>query len=628
LRLFVSLLLVFGLFFANISVSFADDITGIALEEEMRAMVNQGIVQGYPDGSYRPNDPVTRGQFATFVARALQLPEGSGQHFSDVSPSSELADGIYKASAAGIVQGYSNGTFGVNNKITREEMAVMIDRALDYLGIEKKQASLDHFTDVDGLYSTSKIAISHNVYYGIIRGIPNTDGTTFRFAPKAYATRAHAAAFLYRLLEVWAEQTPEMAYQIAEIQNGQLTPLPKRYATFAQAEAAVTNWSSQVIVQGTKIVKMASGNVIAQPSPGKSTTIIYESNLSTSLTYVAPNTEMKYLGADEEKVKVQIANTTGYVKQSEVMLVPTALLQGRSYYIVEKGELYHYIYNTTSNKYASYLYGKAPSFMQAGQKYYSWDGETFYNGAGKLAGTAYQYFNVLPIRTKTNYTAEELNRFVAAYRSDSPLKTLGEAFKKAEEKYNVNALYLLAHAIHESGWGTSQIAKEKKNLFGIQAVDSDPLNSAMTFNSFEDCINYMAQTMISNGYANPESWRYNGAVLGDKTIGFNVRYASDPYWGQKIAGLMYRADKFLGWKDWGKYAIMGTTTAGVNVRPEPNTNQSPLYTYKLNNTPVIKLGETAKQPDGYVWYKIRTDLPTGQDAYIRSDLLKPLPITK
>ncbi|MED4988850.1 S-layer homology domain-containing protein [Parageobacillus toebii] len=627
MRLLVSLFLVFCLFFANISVSFADDITGIALEKEMRAMVNQGIVQGYPDGKYRPNESVTRGQFATFVARALQLPKGSG-NFSDVSPSSELADGIYKASAAGIVQGYSNGTFGVNNKITREEMAIMIDRTLDYLGIEKKQASLDHFTDVDGLYSASKIAISHNVYYGIIRGIPNTDGTTFRFAPKAYATRAHAAAFLYRLLEVWAEQTPEMAYQIAEIQNGQLTLLPKRYATFAQAEASVTNWSSQVVVQGTKIVKMASGNVIAQPSPGKSTTIIYQSNLSTSLTYVAPNTEMKYLDADEEKVKVQIANTIGYVKQSEVMLVPTALLQGRSYYIAQKGELYHYIYNTTSNKYVSYLYGKAPSFMQDGQKYYSWDGETFYNTAGKPIGTAYQYFNVLPIRTKTNYTAEELNRFVAAYRSDSPLKTLGEAFKKAEEKYNVNALYLLAHAIHESNWGTSQIAKEKKNLFGIQAVDSDPLNSAMKFNSFEDCINYMAQTMISDGYANPKSWRYSGAVLGDKTIGFNVRYASDPYWGQKIAGIMYRADKFLGWKDWGKYTIMGTTVDGVNVRLQPAAVPPVFYEYRLANTPVVKIGETSKQPDGYVWYQILSDLPTEENAYIRSDLLKPLSIAK
>lgn len=627
MRLLVSLFLVFCLFFANISVSFADDITGIALEKEMRAMVNQGIVQGYPDGKYRPNESVTRGQFATFVARALQLPKGSG-NFSDVSPSSELADGIYKASAAGIVQGYSNGTFGVNNKITREEMAIMIDRTLDYLGIEKKQASLDHFTDVDGLYSASKIAISHNVYYGIIRGIPNTDGTTFRFAPKAYATRAHAAAFLYRLLEVWAEQTPEMAYQIAEIQNGQLTLLPKRYATFAQAEASVTNWSSQVVVQGTKIVKMASGNVIAQPSPGKSTTIIYQSNLSTSLTYVAPNTEMKYLDADEEKVKVQIANTIGYVKQSEVMLVPTALLQGRSYYKAEKGELSHYIYNTTSNTYAKYLYGKAPSFMQDGQKYYSWDGETFYNEAGKLVGTAYQYYNVLPLRTKTNYTAEELNRFVAANRSDSPLKTLGEAFKKAEEKYNVNALYLLAHAIHESNWGTSQIAKEKKNLFGIQAVDSDPLNSAMKFNSFEDCINYMAQTMISDGYANPKSWRYSGAVLGDKTIGFNVRYASDPYWGQKIAGIMYRADKFLGWKDWGKYTIMGTTVDGVNVRLQPAAVPPVFYEYRLANTPVVKIGETSKQPDGYVWYQILSDLPTEENAYIRSDLLKPLSIAK
>jgi beta-N-acetylglucosaminidase len=633
LRILFSLLLVFGLLFTNGPVSLAaeDDITGITLEAEMRAMIAQGIIQGYSEGEYRPFEKVTRGQFATFVARALQLPEGSG-NFADVPPSSKLADGIYKASSAGIVSGYSTGVFGINDNITREQMAIMIDRALQYLGIERQSAPLN-FTDVDQIVSsTSKAAVSNNVYYGIIRGIQNQneDGTfdgTFRFAPKAYATRAEAAAFIYRLLDVMKEQTPELAYQVATIQKGELVYGPKKYATFAQAEAAITNPASQVIVQGTKIVKMYSGNVIAQPSPGKFTTTIYQSNLSTSLTYVEPNTEMKYLDADETKVKVQVANTIGYVKPSEVWLVPTAMIQGRSYYQASGGELYHYIYRPTSNTYVSYHYGKAPSFMQEGQKYYSWDGETFYNASGQSVGTAYQYFNVLPIRTKTNYTAAELNAYVAANKADSPLKTLGAAFKAAEAKYNVNALYLLANAIHESAWGTSEIAKKNKNLFGIQAYDSDPTNSAMKFDTFEACIDYMAD-FISKQYANPSSWKYNGAVVGDKTIGFNVRYASDPYWGQKIAGFMYRADKYLGKKDWLKYTITGTTVDGVNVRPEPNTSKSPLYKYPTKNSPVIKLGETVKQADGYVWYKIQTDLAANTNAYIRSDLLKELPMAK
>lgn len=602
-----------------------DDITGITLEAEMRAMIAQGIIQGYGEGIYRPNERVTRGQFAAFVARALQLPEGKGT-FTDVPSSSSLADGIYKASSAGIVTGYSNGAFGINDHITREQMSIMIDRALLYLGIERQEAALN-FTDANEITSSaSRLAVAHNIYFQIILGIPNGDGT-FRFSPKSYATRAQSAAIIYRLLNVYKEQTPDLAYQVATIQNGELVYNPKKYATLAQAQAAMTSPSSQVVVQGTKVVKISSGNVVAQPSPGNFTTTIYEANMSTALTYVQPNTEMKYLDADETKVKVQVANTIGYVKQSEVRLVPTPLIQGQSYYSANQGELYHYIYQTTSNSYVSYHYGKAPSFMQQGQRYYSWDGETFYNSAGQAVGTAYQYFNVLPIRTKTNYTAAELNAFVAAHRSDSPLKTLGAAFKAAETKYNVNALFLLAAAIHESAWGTSQIATNNKNLFGIKAYDSDPTNSAAKFNTFEECIDYMAN-FISNEYAYPGKWRYSGAVVGDKTVGFNVRYASDPYWGQKIAGHMYRADKYLGKKDWLKYAIFATTVDGVNVRPEPNTAKSPLYQYPKTNIPVVKLSDTPKQPDGYVWYQIQADLPTSTAAYIRSDLLKELPMAK
>lgn len=628
MRRIASLVLALSLLFVNSSISFADDITGIELEQEMRAMVNQGIVQGYPDGRYRPNEGVTRGQFATFLARALQLPKVAGTvSFSDVSPSSKLADGIYKASAAGLIEGYSNGTFGTYKQITREEMALMIDRVFDYLEIEKHKADFSSFTDLDNLSSTSRLAIANNIHYGIIRGIPNQDGTSFRFDPKAEATRAHAAAFLYRLLEVWAEQMPEMAYQIGAIEKGELIVWPKRYATFAQAEAALTNPASQVIVQGMKIVKMANGYAVAQPAPGKSTATIYNADFSASLTYVAPNTEMKYLGADEEKVKVQIAHTIGYVKQADVLLVPTALLQGRSYYKVENGNLVHVIYNTTSNTYESYLYGKAPSFMLAGQKYYSWDGDTFYNEAGQLVGTAYQYFNVLSLRTKTNYTADELNRFVAAYRSASPLKELGAAFKQAEEKYQVNALYLLAQAILESNWGLSELAQEKNNLFGIKAYDSDPLRSADSFASFEECIDYMAKTIVAGRYANPSDWRYNGAVLGDKSFGFNVRYASDPYWGQKIAGWMYQVDQFLGRKDFGRYTVMATNTESVNVRLQPAVVPPVWYEYKQANTPVTVAGTTPKQLDGYVWYEIVPDLPT-QKAYIRGDLLSPLTIVK
>ena len=113
-----------------------------------------------------------------------------------------------------------------------------------------------------------------------------------------------------------------------------------------------------------------------------------------------------------------------------------------------------------------------------------------------------------------------------------------------ETTYGVNALYLMAHAIHESAWGTSSIAQTKYNLYGINATDADPEGNADTYVSFEDSIKRAAE-FVTSAYLSPTNWRYNGSFLGNKGAGMNVKYASDPYWGEKIAGHMYRADKYL-----------------------------------------------------------------------------------
>lgn len=56
---------------------------------------------------------------------------------------------------------------------------------------------------------------------------------------------------------------------------------------------------------------------------------------------------------------------------------------------------------------------------------------------------------------------------------------------KAEELHGTNALYLLAHAIHESNWGKSKIARDKNNLFGIGANDGNPYQDAWTYENYE-----------------------------------------------------------------------------------------------------------------------------------------------
>ena len=138
--------------------------------------------------------------------------------------------------------------------------------------------------------------------------------------------------------------------------------------------------------------------------------------------------------------------------------------------------------------------GKAPSFLTAGNTYYSWDGGVFYNTTGQEVGTAYQYFNYLPARTVSSYTAEELDQYIdhrlaereSLYTSNptlyirykdateiSKIKGLGTYIKEAESKYKINALLILSMAIHESDFGMSTISQEQNNLFGIKAYDSN-----------------------------------------------------------------------------------------------------------------------------------------------------------
>src|SRR4051794_25512798 len=118
-----------------------DDITGITLETEMRDIIDRGVMQGYGEGEYRPDEEVSRGQFATLLSRALELPEGTSR-FSDDPQTSELSAGINSASRAEIVNGYEDGTFGMDDPITRDQMAKMIDSALVYLKVERNEATL------------------------------------------------------------------------------------------------------------------------------------------------------------------------------------------------------------------------------------------------------------------------------------------------------------------------------------------------------------------------------------------------------------------------------------------------------------------------------------------------------
>lgn len=143
-------------------------------------------------------------------------------------------------------------------------------------------------------------------------------------------------------------------------------------------------------------------------------------------------------------------------------------------------------------------------------------------------GSLEEYLN-LDLRTSSGLRPQDLDAFLQG----SPLSGLGSAFIQAERRYGVNARYLCAHAVLESGWGTSRIARDKYNLFGFGAYDKNPYKYARSFDSFEQCIDVVAE-YIARHYLNPNGKYYNGPTLP----AMNKNYATDPNWARKIAQLM------------------------------------------------------------------------------------------
>ena len=123
----------------------------------------------------------------------------------------------------------------------------------------------------------------------------------------------------------------------------------------------------------------------------------------------------------------------------------------------------------------------------------------------------------------------------------TPLPPLGSAFMRAERDTGINARYLVAHAILETGWGTSWIALQKHNLFGYGAFDRDPARYALWFPTFAAGISFVANE-IRAAYLSPDGrwWR------GFPTLrGVNRFYASDPSWADKIVVLANAIDQVV-----------------------------------------------------------------------------------
>ena len=153
-----------------------------------------GIIYGTTNTTFSPNTNVTRGNLVTILWRMEGSPKLSGSlSFPDVKQSDYFYEAVKWAEKSGVVHGYENGQFGPNNNISREQLATILNNYAKYKKKDTKaQADLSKFVDNSNVSSYAREAVSWSVAKNVMSGKVN--GT--KIDPQGRATRAEAAAMI------------------------------------------------------------------------------------------------------------------------------------------------------------------------------------------------------------------------------------------------------------------------------------------------------------------------------------------------------------------------------------------------------------------------------------------------
>lgn len=176
------------------------DVQGNWAENQISQWLDKGLAHGYPDGSFKPNDTISRAELIALTNHALGFETTTEINFSDVSASDWFQTEIAKAGAAGYISGYPDGTMRPGQGISRQELAAILIKITD-MEAPADSSTLNSFSDSSVIPAWSKPAIAVVVSQGYMRGYPDQ---TFR--PDQTLTRAEAIVTLDNFIKSRFEQ--------------------------------------------------------------------------------------------------------------------------------------------------------------------------------------------------------------------------------------------------------------------------------------------------------------------------------------------------------------------------------------------------------------------------------------
>ena len=420
--------------------------------------------------------------------------------------------------------------------------------------------------------------------------------------------------------------------------NGRVKVMISGYTGWTEINNGVVTPISLMGINGNMINVPGGLGIRIRKTPSLKGTVITQVGTTSNFTYTETKSADGYTW-----YKISYNGSDAWIAKTDSVTVLTGSTGLGTYYnhYGPTGNLIHHFTYYNGSGYGDTFtnLGTAPSFLTKDIRYYSFDGIYFYSSvtsmlddyrSGKYSSSVnynspyYAYYVYLPSHSVTGYTASDLDNIIASKgynASTSKMYGTGQYFKEAEATYGQNALMMFSTAMNESANGTSKIAMDKNNLFGYGASDSNPYDGAYSYNSPRDSIMDYAKRTGSN-YSLVTGAYYYGGHYGNKSSGRNVKYASDPYWGEKQASNSFLSDLDYGGKDFNSSTIGVTNKnfAGVWVFDKPERSDGAhIYSLKNPNSNAdvydvsVNVVDKVLGANNEWFYKVYTDLPTSEN---------------
>ncbi|GKV69218.1 hypothetical protein NCCP2716_17160 [Sporosarcina sp. NCCP-2716] len=235
-------------------VTFKDMGKNVTSYDSVMQLAARGVISGYEDGTFRPNTDITRGQAAKFLTDILGLDTDNvtNPNFKDVSPTHRFYKYIAALSKEGVINGYVDGNYGVNDKLTRGQMAIILGNAYKF---EKQPLKTNQFTDVDKKAHYAEYLqalIDNKITFGL---------TDTSFGPSQFVNRGQMAMFLFRSDAVVQAETVNT--EISGAKDGKLVTASGEYSVPASLAKLFNASNAEALKGATASLQVKNGEVLS-----------------------------------------------------------------------------------------------------------------------------------------------------------------------------------------------------------------------------------------------------------------------------------------------------------------------------------------------------------------------------